>query len=87
MAADNLSPLPKRLLGLAMLGLVVALLALCVAVYAKVFTATVPVSVLTLNVESATRPSSLSSTGRIRIFRLDRRWPFAARNIVNLFKD
>jgi virulence factor Mce-like protein len=42
--ADSLSPVPRRLLGLAMIGLVVALLGLCVAVYNKAFTADVPVT-------------------------------------------
>ena len=58
MAADNLAPLPKRLLGLAMLGLVAALLALCVAVYAKVFTSTVPVTMQIDQVDNSLAPQA-----------------------------
>ncbi len=41
--ADRLAPLPRRLLGLGMIALVVAILGTCVAVYNKVFTDTVAV--------------------------------------------
>jgi virulence factor Mce-like protein len=58
MAADNLAPLPKRLLGLLMIGLVVALLALCVAVYAKVFTPTVPVTMQIDQVDNSFTPQA-----------------------------
>ena len=58
MAADNLAPLPKRLLGLAMIGLVVALLGLCVAVYAKVFTSTVPVTMQIDQVDNSFAPQA-----------------------------
>jgi virulence factor Mce-like protein len=43
--ADRLAPLPRRLLGLGMVALVIAVLALCVAVYNKAFTRVVPVTV------------------------------------------
>jgi virulence factor Mce-like protein len=58
MAADNLAPLPKRLLGLAMIGLVVALLGLCVAAYAKVFTSTVPVTMQIDQVDNSFAPQA-----------------------------
>ncbi|MDT7566707.1 MAG: hypothetical protein QOG76_5331, partial [Pseudonocardiales bacterium] len=56
--ADNLSAGPRRLLGLAMVGLVVALLALCVAVYAKVFTSTVPVTMQIDQVDNSFAPQA-----------------------------
>jgi virulence factor Mce-like protein len=56
--ADNLAPLPKRLLGLAMIGLVVALLALCVAFYNKAFTSTVPVTMRIAQVDNSFLPQA-----------------------------
>jgi phospholipid/cholesterol/gamma-HCH transport system substrate-binding protein len=56
--ADQLSAGPRRLLGVAMLGLVVALLALCVATYAKVFTSTVPVTMQIDQVDNSFTPQA-----------------------------
>lgn len=56
MAVDRLSSVPRRLLGLVMIGMVVALLALCVLVYNKVFTASVPVTVRIDQVDNSFLP-------------------------------
>ena len=58
MAADNLSAGPRRLLGLGMLGLVVALLALCVLIYNKTFTSTVPVTMQIDQVDNSMAPQA-----------------------------
>jgi phospholipid/cholesterol/gamma-HCH transport system substrate-binding protein len=58
MAADNLSPGPRRLLGLAMLGLVVLLLVGCIAAYNKVFTSRVPVTVQIAQVDNSFEPQA-----------------------------
>jgi len=58
MAVDNLSAVPRRLLGLAMVGLVVALLALCVLVYNKTFTSTVPVTMQIAQVDNSFAPQA-----------------------------
>jgi virulence factor Mce-like protein len=46
MAKDSLEPIPRRLLGLGMVGVLVLLLGVCVAAYNQAFTAKVPVSVM-----------------------------------------
>jgi virulence factor Mce-like protein len=58
MAADNLSPVPRRLLGLAMIGLIVALLALCIAAYNKVFTSSVQVTMEIDQVDNSFLPQA-----------------------------
>jgi len=58
MAADNLPTLPRRLLGVFMIALVLALLALCVGVYGKVFTSSVPVSMQIDQVDNSFSPNA-----------------------------
>jgi phospholipid/cholesterol/gamma-HCH transport system substrate-binding protein len=58
MAVDRLPPVPRRLLGLGMIGLVVALLALCVAFYNKVFTPSVPVTMHIDQVDNSFLPQA-----------------------------
>jgi phospholipid/cholesterol/gamma-HCH transport system substrate-binding protein len=62
MAADTLAPLPRRLLGLAMLVLILALLGLCVAIYDQVFT---PVVQVTAQIDQAS--NSLLPTAEVRL--------------------
>jgi phospholipid/cholesterol/gamma-HCH transport system substrate-binding protein len=58
MAGESLSTVPRRLLGVAMLAVVVLLLGLCVAFYNKVFTAQVPVTVQIDQVDNAFQPKA-----------------------------
>jgi virulence factor Mce-like protein len=56
--SDRLAPLPRRLLGLGMIALVVALLGLCVALYNKVFTDRVRVTVHIAQVDNSFLPNA-----------------------------
>ena len=58
MAVDRLPPVPRRLLGVGVVALVVALLALCVAFYNKAFTPSVPVTMRIDQVDNSFLPQS-----------------------------
>jgi phospholipid/cholesterol/gamma-HCH transport system substrate-binding protein len=56
--ADQLSSAPRRLLGLSMIAIVVALLGLCVAVYNKTFTPVVPVTMRIAQSDNSLLPNA-----------------------------
>jgi phospholipid/cholesterol/gamma-HCH transport system substrate-binding protein len=58
MAADRLATLPRRLLGLAMVVVMLALLVLCWAFYNKVFTRVVPVTMVIDQVDNSFLPQA-----------------------------
>lgn len=58
MAADRLAPLPRRLLGLAMIVVMLAVLVLCWAFYNKTFTRTVPITMRIDQVDNSFEPQA-----------------------------
>ncbi|HEY9418512.1 MAG TPA: MCE family protein [Pseudonocardia sp.] len=83
--ADRLATGPRRLLGLGMVGIVVAVLGTCVAVYNKAFTDQVPVTVHIAQVDNSFLPKAevrmkgvavgevagIDSTGDVAVLHLD----------------